>query len=174
MTRPTKCLLLTLAGVVAVIAGAIAAGARINSTASYPVGLYWSVDTPPVHGELVIFCPPKQRSVDDAKRRGYVGAGFCPGGYGYLIKKIVAEKNAIVEIADSGVFVNGNRIPNSTPATMDSTGQPLPRIRIKGQTLGDDEVLLISDFSPRSFDGRYFGVIDKSHIRSVIRPVFTW
>ena len=41
-------------------------------------------------------------------------------------------------------------------------------------TLKDNQVLLMSDYNPLSFDGRYFGPINRAQIRSVIRPVLTW
>ena len=41
-------------------------------------------------------------------------------------------------------------------------------------TLGSEEVLLMSDYNPASFDGRYFGPLSKTTIQSVIVPVITW
>ena len=32
---------------------------------------------------------------DEARARGYIGAGFCAGGYGYLIKRIAALRGVI-------------------------------------------------------------------------------
>ena len=40
--------------------------------------------------------------------------------------------------------------------------------------LNDRSVLLLSDYSPKSFDGQYFGLMDKSQIISAVRPVWTW
>jgi type IV secretory pathway protease TraF len=40
-------------------------------------------------------------------------------------------------------------------------------------TLGAAQVLLMSDYSPKSFDGRYFGPVEKTGIKGVLRPVFT-
>ena len=41
---------------------------------------------------------------------------------------------------------------------------------------GDDngKVLLMSDDSPTSFDGRYFGPIPRAQIQTVVKPVWTW
>jgi type IV secretory pathway protease TraF len=41
-------------------------------------------------------------------------------------------------------------------------------------TLGESELLLMTDRSATSFDARYFGPITREHVKSVIRPVFTW
>lgn len=38
-------------------------------------------------GALVIACPPDVDAVAEGFRCGFIGAGFCPGGYGYVIKK---------------------------------------------------------------------------------------
>ena len=35
------------------------------------------------------------------------------------------------------------------------------------------QVLLMSDYSPKSFDGRYFGPVEQTGIKGVLRPVFT-
>ena len=58
------------------------AGARINTTQSIPVGLYWTSGLPITKGAYVLFCPPEANVFAVAKARGYIGAGFCPGGYG--------------------------------------------------------------------------------------------
>ena len=47
----------------------------------------------------------------------------------------------------------------------------MPRYQFSGYTLGKSELLLMSDVSGTSFDGRYFGPVDLSQIRGVIRPV---
>jgi type IV secretory pathway protease TraF len=39
---------------------------------------------------------------------------------------------------------------------------------------GEGEALLMSDYSPSSFDGRYFGPIPRAQIQGVVRPVLTW
>ena len=50
----------------------------------------------------------------------------------------------------------------------------MPRFQSDRYTLGNAEVLLMSDVSATSFDGRYFGPVNRSQIQTVIRPVFTW
>jgi hypothetical protein len=44
-------------------AGGYAAGARINTTKSIPVGLYWTSSAPVEKGAYVLFCPPQARRV---------------------------------------------------------------------------------------------------------------
>ena len=154
--------------------GCYAAGARINTTRSIPLGLYWTSSNPVEKGAYVLFCPPQIGVFDEARQRGYIGAGFCPGNYGYMMKRILAAKNDAVSVADDGVRVNGNLLPFSKPYKADKGGRPMPRYQSNNYTLGDFEVLLMTDVSPISFDGRYFGPISRSQIKTVIAPVITW
>ncbi len=155
-------------------AAAHVAGARINTTRSIPLGLYWTNSAPPAVGAYVLFCPPPLELFDEARRRDYIGAGFCPGGHGYMMKRVLAAKGDIVSVADEGVRVNGRLLPDSTPVKADKAGRPLPRYRASRHVLGNSELLLMSDASANSFDGRYFGPINRSQIRAVIRPLITW
>jgi conjugative transfer signal peptidase TraF len=174
MNRAVRKVMLVSAAVLAVVTGCALAGARINTTASYPVGLYWEVDAPIEKGAMVIFCPPEGPEFDDAKARGYIGAGFCQGGYGLMIKKVLAASGDHITVSDQGVCVNDELIPNSKPLNVDKAGRRMPRYRVGDYTLGAGQVLLMSDYSPHSFDARYFGPVGQSQIQSVIRPIFTW
>lgn len=154
--------------------GCYAAGARINTTKSIPVGLYWTSSRPVEVGAYVLFCPSQVGVFEMARERGYISAGFCPGHYGYMMKRVLAAKNDAVSIADDGVHVNGKLLPLSGLIRTDTAGQPLPRYQANSYTLGDYELLLMGDLNPRSFDGRYFGPINRSQIKTVIVPVITW
>lgn len=55
------------------------AGLKINTTKSIPIGIYQLTDVPVGKGEYVIFCPPQTALFHEARSRGYIGAGFCPG-----------------------------------------------------------------------------------------------
>jgi conjugative transfer signal peptidase TraF len=147
-------------------------GARVNTTGSYPPGLYWLTGEAAQKGALVIACPPDVEAVAEGFRRGYIGAGFCPGGYGYVIKKIVGLPGDRITITGQGVSVNGEAIPNSTPRRTDTEGKPLP-FRETAYTLVTAQVLLMSDYSPKSFDGRYFGPVEQTGIKGVLRPMLT-
>lgn len=162
------------AAVLVVSAACFAAGARINTTKSIPVGLYWTSGARVEKGAYVLFCPPQNSVFDDAKTRGYIGAGYCPGGYGYMMKRVVAVKDDTVTVNKDGVSVNGEPLPHSVPLQIDAAGRSLPRVQVDRYTLADAEVLLMSDVSGTSFDGRYFGPINRSQVETVIRPVITW
>jgi conjugative transfer signal peptidase TraF len=164
-----------VAGIAAmfVSGAAFTVGARINTTKSIPIGLYWISNEPVAKGAYVMFCPPQNGVFVEAKERGYIGAGFCPGGFGYMIKRILAAKNDIVVINDEGVRVNGEFLPLSVPRNVDTVGRVLPQFHVDRYTLGEAELLLMSDVSDTSFDGRYFGPVNRSQIKVVIRPVIT-
>lgn len=150
------------------------AGLRINTSDSIAEGLYWTSNAPIAKGDYVIFCPPKRKIFDEAMKRGYITAGFCPGGYGYMMKQVAAVKGDFISETDDGVYVDGKFLAVSKPLAWDGAGRPLPILNIQNHTLGNSEILLMTDRSPTSFDARYFGTIKPSQIKSVIWPVFTW
>ncbi|HBR52618.1 MAG TPA: conjugative transfer signal peptidase TraF [Nitrospira sp.] len=149
-------------------------GLRLNTTRSIPLGLYRMSNDPIVKGAYVLWCPPERLEFDLAKERGYIGEGFCPGGYGNMMKKVVASDHDIVSVTDDGVRVNGTLVPASQPFEEDSMGRPLPRFRVTDHVLASSELLLMSDTNSRSFDARYFGPVHRAHIQSLIYPVWTW
>ncbi|SHM13853.1 conjugation peptidase TraF. Serine peptidase. MEROPS family S26C [Nitrosospira sp. Nsp11] len=150
------------------------AGGRFNSTRSIPIGLYWITDEPVTKEAYVIFCPPVSSLFDEARDRGYISAGFCPGDYGFMMKRVLAAGNDCIDMTGEGVRVNGQLLDASKAMKADSAGRVMPHYSASGYTLRNREMLLMSDVSATSFDGRYFGPVDVSQIRGVIRPVLTW
>lgn len=150
------------------------AGLRVNTTRSIPLGLYVLSNEAIVKGAYVLWCPPPRQEFDLAKTRGYIGAGFCPGGYGKMMKKVFAIHDDVVSVSDEGVTINGELVPRSQPIDEDSIGRPLPRFRVLHHVLSTSEVFVMSDANPRSFDARYFGPIPHETIQSTIRPLWTW
>ena len=162
------------AAVLALGIACYAAGVRVNTTRSIPVGLYLTSSAPVHKGAYVLFCPPPTGVFDEARQRGYIGSGLCPGGYGYMMKKVLAAKADAIDVADDGVRINGELLPLSAPLKADKAGRPLARYQASSYALGNSEVLLMSDVSRTSFDSRYFGPIHVAQIKSVIEPVFVW
>ena len=150
------------------------AGLRLNTTHSIPLGLYKMSSDPIENGVYVLWCPPERPEFDLAKDRGYIGVGFCPGGYGNMMKKVVATYDDVVSVTDEGVTINGTLIPASQPFETDSLGRLLPRFRVTNHVLTPSELLLMSDMNSRSFDARYFGPVHSAQIQSTIRPLWTW
>ncbi|WP_063912351.1 conjugative transfer signal peptidase TraF [Pseudomonas sp. p21] len=149
-------------------------GARINVTSSFPPGIYWVIDKAPEKGDLVMFCPPPQPVFDLANARGYLSSGPCPGGYMRMIKRLVAVAGDEVRIAAEGVTVNGELQPRSQPLSKDPSGRSMPHPALTHFRLADGEVLMLSDYSRLSFDGRYFGAVPRVQLDEVIRPWLVW
>jgi conjugative transfer signal peptidase TraF len=166
----------SVGGIALLLLGAAfqAAGARINTSKSIPVGLYWTTSGPMEKGAYVLICPPPSGVFNEARERGYIGAGFCPSDYGYLMKQVAATARDTVTVTNEGVVVNGERWPQSMPRLADKAGRLLPRFQTDGYVLGRAEVLLMSDGSPTSFDGRYFGPVSRAQLETAIKPILTW
>jgi conjugative transfer signal peptidase TraF len=151
-----------------------AAGLRVNVTRSIPIGLYHVTDAPVEKGEYVIFCPPESTLFEEARSRGYIGAGFCPGGYGYMMKRVRAVAGDRVTWGEEGIVVNGEVLPASAPQEADKAGRLMWRQELADYVLGEFELLLMSDVSWSSFDGRYFGPVDVGQVRGVIKPLIVF
>jgi conjugative transfer signal peptidase TraF len=162
-----------LAGVAGVWA-VCASGLRVNGTDSEPIGIYWAISKPPAKGDFVFALPPSAPIFKLAKERGYLAAGPSPAGTCALIKQVAALGGDRVTISAEGVRVNGILLKNSVPRPVDDAGRPMQPYHLGDYTLGSEEVLLMSDYSPASFDGRYFGPLPKTTIQSVIVPILTW
>jgi conjugative transfer signal peptidase TraF len=151
-----------------------ASGLRINGTGSEPVGIYWAISKPPAKGDFVFALPPSEPIFRLALARGYLAAGPSPAGTCALIKQVAAVGGDRVTISTEGVRVNGVLLKNSAPRPADDAGRPMQPHYLSDYTIGSDEVLLMSDYSAASFDGRYFGPLPKTTIQSVIVPILTW
>lgn len=162
------------AGLWALLLFAGAAGLRINDTPSIPRGLYRTTTEMVARGQHVLVCLASRPLVQRALERGYLGAGRCSAGSSYLMKRVWAVPGDHVAVQDDGVYINGARVPNSTPHAADRGGRPLPRYRVDDCVLGREQYLLLSETHPRSFDGRYFGPVTRSEIVAVIRPLWLW
>ncbi|MGN8248652.1 conjugative transfer signal peptidase TraF [Pseudomonas sp. SMV7] len=149
-------------------------GARINITSSFPPGIYWVVDKTPEKGDLVMFCPPRRPVFDLAHARGYLSSGPCPGGYMRMIKRLVAVPGDEVLIGSAGVSVNGHLQARSEPLSRDPSGRRMPHPVSAHFRLAEGEVLMLSDYSRLSFDGRYFGAVPQVQLDEVIRPWLVW
>ena len=154
---------LTVGSVATIVAALHAFGIVINETPSLPLGLYRKQPHRPVEkGCFVLFELPGTETLTRPYARGQ------------LIKQVAATAGDRVTICAAGVFVNGSRLENSAPVEHDVYGQPLPRLALQDLALGPQELLVMSNHHPRSFDGRYFGPIHRGQILAVLVPVWTW
>lgn len=141
----------------------------VNTTESYPRGIYLNCFKMPEKGDFVSFCPAKNAVSDLALERGYISRGFCPGGYGLLIKRVFAGQNDHVSFTKDGIFINGELIKNTKPFQQDYKGRPMPQITGE-YVLGKNDLLLVSDYNPFSFDARYYGISNLDQIKKTIKP----
>lgn len=150
----------------------VAMGFRINLTDSIPIGVYRMTGINNLKNAFVIFCPEDKPDFQQARDRGYIDSGLCPGGYGYLMKKIVAIKGDKISVTDEGVFVNHQRIPFSKSVLKDGLKRPLPQWRTTDYQLKEDEILTMTSQSTWSFDSRYYGPVHTGKIKGMITPIW--
>ena len=147
-------------------------GIRLNLTSSMPVGLYRILGTSTERNVLVLLCLPKPVA-EFAHERGYVPNGFCESGVAPLGKRIVAISGDTVVMTPAGVMVNGVLIPNSRPLLRDARNRGLPALTVRLSVVRPHQIWVLSQYSSRSFDSRYFGPIPDSCVRAAIRPLLT-
>ena len=148
-----------------------ALGLRMNTSHSVAARFFWRIDAPIKKGAYVLFCPPKATAFDIARARNYLAWGECPGEYGQMLKYVAAISGDVVTVNDTGVHVNGVLLAHSTPLRHDGQGQVLPQWRVSNYRLGDEDLLLMTDSSDKSFDARYFGLLRRGQVLEVVRPL---
>lgn len=149
-------------------------GYRFNTGISYPSGLYQLTrSTAAYHkGELVLFCPPDNTTLQLALQRDYIKPGTCQGGFTPVIKKVAAMAGDTVTF-DSVVRINAQQVPSAVVMATDSRGRTLPHPL--PVTLSDGQYLMMSDHRPViSFDSRYYGPVPAAKMIGHIHPVQTW
>jgi conjugative transfer signal peptidase TraF len=165
--------LISMAATVAVliIAAGWFGGYRINTTPSYPLGL-WRIG----HlardirvGDRVFICPPDNDVFRSAKERGYLRTGLCPGGFGPLIKTVAATAGQRVE-TNEFVTIDDRPLAHSPIARLDGRRRSLSTPA--GGVIPQDFVFLHSDFVG-SYDSRYFGPVPKSGVLGLAEEVLT-
>lgn len=87
-----------------------AAGIYYNHTPSFPVGFYKIIDAPVGKGAYVSFCPPQAKVFDMAMAKYTIDTGNCPGGYGMLLKRVLAQRGDTVSIDAAGQM-----LPQASP-----------------------------------------------------------
>ncbi len=174
MKRRSVLLFLTSAVVVmsALAVTAITSGYRLNLTPSEPLGL-WRIEEfqrPVSVGDLVFLCPPMTAVFEEARRRGYLRRGLCPGGFAPLIKTVAALPRQLVEINDH-VLIDGRQVPASSVRRTDGEGRAL--MPDAGGVVPPHHLFLHSPFAS-SYDSRYFGPIPDAGLLGLARPVLTF
>ena len=91
-----------------------------------------------------------------AAQRGYLPTGIP------VIKTVAALDGDMVCEENGLLQING--LPTVQVLAADKAGRPLPSPWKTCRQLREDEVLLLSHRTPDSFDGRYFGVVQRTDI----------
>ena len=136
-----------------------------NASASAPLGFYWLDRNAPLRrGDFVLaWAPPAARHL--AAARGYLPFDVP------LVKRIVALRGDHICADGDTIFVNGRAV--TTRLTTDSKGRALPHWQ-GCQVLGHSAVFLLMASVPDSFDGRYFGPIQRHAVIGRLTPLWTW
>lgn len=141
----------------------------INTSPSFPEGLYLKTHRTPRKGDLVLVCPPGKKIFRSALERGWLAPGLCESGTEMIIKRIAAGGGDQIEISAEAVSVNGQTLPQSRRIFRLPGMISVPWVRV----LKTGEVLLMSPH-PRSFDGRYFGVLEIGCVETTLTTIFIW
>ena len=107
-------------------------GYRINTTPSVPVGIWRVLPLPAKieRGQIVSLCPPPIATFIEARARGYLSHGRCPGGLEPMLKPVAAIAGDAVEQTPSGLVLNGKPLPDSVALAADSAGLPCKVARL--------------------------------------------
>ena len=133
-----------------------------NASPSVPTGLYWITNGTPKRGDIVLVeLPEPYKSIAD--QRGYLPKNLP------ALKRVRALSGDQVCRLERRILINGEVV--SVAQLHDNRGLKLPEWR-GCRTLKPDEVFLLTD-NPKSFDGRYFGPVDRSAITGIAHPLWT-
>lgn len=145
-------------------------GYRLNTSTSYPPGLYQlQPKIIPKKGSLILFCPPDNSTLTLAKNRNYIKFGPCSGGFSPVIKRIFGQSGDRIVLGEY-VSINSSPHPEMPVLKSDVQNRPLPQLA--GFTVPDNHVFVLSDHQPvLSFDSRYYGPVPTANIIGVIQPV---
>lgn len=174
MARRTLAVCASGATILTALATAYAAGLRINTTPSMPSGIWMIVSarTVPQRGDILAVCLPHGAALRQAVHRGYIAAGSCPDEAEPLVKPVAAVSGDLVTVSASGITINAMPIANSAPLTRDEAGRMLHAVPAGSYRVAPDEVWLLSDRDPRSFDSRYFGAVPVGNVLGVAHPLW--
>ena len=124
-----------------------------NGSSSSRIGFYWIDDGPIKLGDFVLMNAP-ENAREIIETRHYLPPNVP------LIKRVVGIGGD--EICRHGRNISVNGIGMGIAKSEDLFGRALP-VWQGCETLADDQ-LFVLNFHPDSFDGRYFGPVDRSLI----------
>ncbi len=154
---------------------AFVVGIRAVVTPSVPEGIWWIRDwgfdrAAVTAGTYISMCLP-ERSVQIARERAYIPAGWCPGHIAPIVKRVAAVPGDIVRISNAGMFVNGRPVKNTRRFAFDERGRPIPAIRPGTYKVRADQYWLVGD-ALHSWDSRYWGPVRMTPGIGIASPLF--
>lgn len=151
------------------------AGMRINLSPSVPVGIYLAErirsDRLVHRGSLVAVCLPADVA-EWGRARGYLHRGSCADGTAPVGKPVFAVAGDTVTVRATGLRLNRDAIARTQPLRTDDHARPLPRVPDGRYVVHTGDVWLVSTYSTRSWDSRYFGAVPATAIVSLLRPIW--
>ena len=145
---------------------------RINWTASLPIGVYETERLELRPGAIVLVCLPPAIARDGLDR-GYLPRGSCASDASPVGKVVAAIAGDEIELGESSLVVNGERVSANAIRSADSLGRPLMHWPMGKYVVERDEIWLVG-VDERSWDSRYFGPIPRSAVFSSLRPLATF
>jgi conjugative transfer signal peptidase TraF len=171
--RGARALTLGALAVGIAMGSAYAGGIRWNMSPSMPMGI-WRVQAirgAVMRGEVVTLClDPAAAAL--GRERGYLTGGECPGNVELLIKMAAAIPGDLVEVSSAGMSVNGVLIRHSQPLGADDLNRPMQAVPHGIYRVAHDQVWVVGDTDPRSYDSRYYGAVPIENIRGRAVPFF--
>lgn len=154
-----------------------------NLTASMPLGIYQKI---PVNindlklNQDVMLCPISPEKSDvmkfavEHKWLMTSPASACPDHLVPFIIKVAALPGDNVNLDWHGITVNGKLYLKTALTIMLANMRPTPHIPLGNYNVKPNTLWVYDNNSPRAFDSRYWGPIEKSQILSGVRPILTW
>ena len=137
----------------------------LNLTPSMPRGLYYTYDCSPIKGDIIQFRP------DEGVWQFALERGYITDRMEGMIKTIVATSGDRICWRGGKVYINGEIL--AEVAQKDSNGRPLGH-EPECVTLAKGQFLPMAPDYPKSYDGRYFGLINSENVKSCARAVLTF
>lgn len=177
MNKLKKVLLLSGGGLVFAVAISsffIVSDFKINTSESFPVGIYKVTPTKTVNiGDLIVICPSNTVGWK-ATYKDYLPQSLeCKETHTVsLLKRVVALKGDVVEVLNQ-VSVNGKVLKNSDVLKLDGKNRPVKSCEGK-YLMGERDVWVMSDYNRKSYDSRYFCALSIQNIIGVAKPLIVF
>ena len=148
-------------------------GIYYNPSKSMKVGYYIrEFNTTLNNGDIVLICVIDIRQQKKMFELGLPHAKTqCSNGVPYLLKKIFAKENDLLQVNRLGIWVNRDLIPNTKILGSYKSHRLYSMLPMGLYRLKKGEFIVLG-LSTHSYDSRYFGVIKRSQIYSKVRFIF--